>query len=110
MYFEKFTGTFSLLQKQRWFVGKIIFSRQRRSFCKSTITGDAVMETVCFTEGTPYYGWFVNGYHRWNILDIILIAGMFILLESRLGDRCGAGIIPLIYPVWSRRYNSFPGQ
>jgi hypothetical protein len=41
---------------------------------------------------------------------ILIIIGMFILLESRLGDRCGAGIIPLIYPVWSRRYNSFPGQ
>lgn len=75
--FEKFSGTFSLIQKQGGFcevngtaVGVDVFD-------SPTITGDAVMETVVFT-GTLSTGKYVKGYssgsfsgynfnNKWNV-------------------------------------------
>jgi hypothetical protein len=59
--FEKFTGTFSLLQKQGGFCEVNGAAIGVDVFANPTITGDAVMETVVFT-GTLSSGKYVNGY------------------------------------------------
>ena len=75
--FEKFTGTFSLLQKQGGFCEVNGAAVGVDVAANPTITGDAVMETVVFT-GTPITGKFVNAYtsgifagynfnNRWNV-------------------------------------------
>ena len=75
--FEKFTGTFSLLQKQGGFCEVNGTAIGVDVSANPTISGDAVMETVVFT-GTPTTGKFVNAYttgtfagynfnNRWNV-------------------------------------------
>lgn len=59
--FEKFTGTFSLIQKQGGFAEVNGAAVGVDVSANPTITGDAVMETVVFT-GTLSTGKFVNGY------------------------------------------------
>lgn len=59
--FEKFTGTFSLLQKQGGFTEVNGTAVGVDVSANPTITGDAVMETVVFT-GTLSSGKYVNGY------------------------------------------------
>ncbi|WKL42772.1 hypothetical protein [Flavobacterium sp. ZE23DGlu08] len=75
--FERFTGTFSLLQKQGGFCEVNGAAIGVDVFANPTIIGDAVMETVVFT-GTPTTGKFVNAYttgtfagynfnNKWNV-------------------------------------------
>ena len=75
--FEKFTGTFSLLQKQGGFSEVNGAAVGLDVSANPTITGDAVMETVVFT-GTPTTGKFINAYttgtfagynfnNKWNV-------------------------------------------
>nr|WP_309759146.1 hypothetical protein [Flavobacterium sp.] len=75
--FEKFTGTFSLLQKQGGFCEVNGAAIGVDVSANPTITGDAVMETVVFT-GTLSTGKYVNGYttgtfagynfnNKWNV-------------------------------------------
>ena len=59
--FEKFTGTFSLLQKQGGFSEVNGAATGVDVSTNPTITGDAVMESVVFT-GTVSTGKYVNGY------------------------------------------------
>ena len=59
--FEKFTGTFSLLQKQGGFCEVNGVAVGVDVSTNPTITGDAVMEAVVFT-GTVSTGKYVNGY------------------------------------------------
>ena len=59
--FEKFTGTFSLLQKQGGFSEVNGAAIGVDVSTNPTITGDAVMESVVFT-GTVSTGKYVNGY------------------------------------------------
>ncbi len=59
--FEKFTGSFSLLQKQGGFCEVNGTAVGVDVSANPTITGDAVMETVVFT-GTLSTGKYVNGY------------------------------------------------
>jgi hypothetical protein len=59
--FEKFTGTFSLIQKQGGFCEVNGTAIGVDVSANPTISGDAVMETVVFT-GTVSTGMFVKGY------------------------------------------------
>ena len=75
--FEKFTGTFSLIQKQGGFCEVNNAAVGVDVSADPIITGDAVMETVVFT-GTVSTGKYVNGYgaggfsgynfnNKWNV-------------------------------------------
>lgn len=75
--FEKFTGSFSLIQKQGGFSEVNGAAVGVDVSANPTITGDAVMETVVFT-GTLSGGKYVNGYttgsftgynfnNKWNV-------------------------------------------
>ena len=59
--FEKFTGTFSLIQKQGGFCEVNLAAIGVDVSSNPTITNDAVMETVVFT-GTVTTGMYVKGY------------------------------------------------
>lgn len=63
--FEKFSGTFSLIQKQGGFCEVNGTAIGVDVSANPTITGDAVMETVVFT-GTLSTGLFVKGYTSGN--------------------------------------------
>ena len=60
--FEKFTGTFSLLQKQGGFCEVNGAAIGVDVSANPTITGDAVLETVVFTGVLTVGGKYVNGY------------------------------------------------
>ena len=108
--FEKFTGTFSLLQKQGGFCEVNGAAIGVDVSADPTITGDAVMETVVFT-GTLSTGKYVNGYttgtysgFNFNNNWSIRCAG--IPIET---DNTATGEFTFDYPVGSGVSTSFSG-